>query len=234
MSAWRYTSVSWNGLNIFKCEISRIFETLTPPVIALSCWCVSFTPPFVLQLLNSPSLISPQCSSLSLTLLSFSPWALTPPPSSVIVCHRKRSLPPASAITQNPSSSVAFDFFQMCHVLTSTFLHILFPNSQVALCSFLSFLLWFHCGAWTLVHVAPVVLSFFSSHSGHSCLEAYHHYQSSSCFFIIFTLKSSYMVSFLISIAWIPGHFSHQILEHHTIFIVERKYIGSLRWSCGD
>lgn len=64
---------------------------------------------------------------------------------------------------KNPSSSVAFDFFQMCHVLTSTFLHILLPNSQVALCSFLSLLLWFRCGAWTLVHVAPVVLSFFLS-----------------------------------------------------------------------
>lgn len=173
---------------------------------------------------------------LSLPLLSFSPWALTPPPSSVTVCHRRRtgSASSSSHHTKTPrlvllliSSRCATSWPPPSFTFCSQILKSLFvPSSH-------------YSSGFAVAHEHSSTLhlwSFrFSSHSSwHSCLEAHRHYQSSSYFLIIFTFKSSYVVSFLISTAWIPGHFSHQILEHHTIFIVERKYIGSLRCSCGD
>lgn len=158
---------------------------------------------------------------LSLPLLSFSPWALTPPTSSVIVCHRRRTASSSSHHIKNPrlvllliSSRCATSYPPPSFTFCSQILKSLFVPSSL-----------FSSG-FTVAHERSSTLHLwffrFSSHSSwHSCLEAYRNYQSSSYFLIIFTFKSSYMVSFLISIAWIPGHFSHQILEHHRIFIVE-------------
>lgn len=162
-------------------------------MIALSCWCVSFMLSLFSNFLNYPSFISPQCSSAS--SLS-SPFHLEHwhPPSSVIVFHRRRTESASSSI--HHTKPLVYCYFWFLPDVPRPDLHlphILFPNSQVALCSpslFSSGL------AVAYEHLSMLHLwSFHFPHSGHSCGEAHRHYQSSS----YFTVKPAYMISFLMS-----------------------------------
>lgn len=83
--------------------------------IMLMCFIYAF---FVLQLFELSIF---DLASVLVCLLSLSPWAFHP----LLLCHcfmgKGGGLchPPAPAITQNLPSIDPFDFFQMCHVLTS-------------------------------------------------------------------------------------------------------------------
>lgn len=72
-----------------------------------------------------------------LSLPSFSPWTLTPPPSCVIVFHRRRMTESASRFSHHTKPLVYCCFWFLTDVPRPDLhlLHISFQKSQVALCS---------------------------------------------------------------------------------------------------
>lgn len=95
---------------------------------------------FVLQLFELSIFDLASVLVCLLSLLSFSPWALTPPPhlsSSVIVCQRRRMTESASRFSHHSKPLVYCSFWFLPHVphLDLHLLHISLLNSQVALCS---------------------------------------------------------------------------------------------------
>lgn len=187
-------------LNTIKCEICRSFGNFHAShdgSVMPVCFIYAV---FVLQLFELSIFDLASVLVRLLSLLSFSPWALTPPPPPLplSLCFTGGgwlSLPPGLAITRKPLVNCSFWFLPNVPRPDLHLLHISLPNSQVALCSSFHF-----SSGFTVAyeHVTKLVLLFFSPYSGHSCLEAHHHYRLSS-FFTIFTFKPAYMVSFLIS-----------------------------------
>lgn len=196
---------------------------------------------WTLHLWSRLSARPPPLSPLLFTLSIDTP----PPPLPLSLCFTGGgwlSLPPGLAITRKPLVNCSFWFLPNVPRPDLHLLHISLPNSQVALCSS------FHFSSGFTVAYEHMSQSwcccFFSPYSGHSCLEAHHHYRLSS-FFTIFTFKPEYMVSFLISALleylnfFLFFIFLHKIQKHYMIFtgqhyVARRKYVGSLKmWLCG-
>lgn len=188
--------------------------------------CLLCSPTFwTLHLWSRLSVRRPPLSPLLFTLSIDTPT----PPLPLSLCFTGGgwlSLPPGLAITRNLLSIAPFDFSQMCHVPTS--ISFTFHCQTLKLLFVLPFIshlvsLWLMN---TCYKVDPVV--FFFPYSGHPCLEAHHHYRSSS-FFTIFTFKPAYMVSFLISALLEYLNFFFSFL--HKIHSQNSKALHDLHWA---
>lgn len=130
-------------------------------MMALSCQCVSFMPSLFSNFLNSPSLISPQCSSASSLSSPFhlEHWHPPSPSSSVIVFHRRRMTESASRFSHHTKTSCQLLLLISSKCATSRPPSPAHFIAKLSSCSlfFLSFLLWFHCGLWTRHKVGAVV-----------------------------------------------------------------------------
>lgn len=217
-------------------------------MMALSCQCVSFMPSLFSNFLNSPSLISPQCSSASSLSSPFhlEHWHPPSPSSSVIVFHRRRMTESASRFSHHTKTSCQLLLLISSKCATSRPPSPAHFIAKLSSCSlfFLSFLLWFHCSLWTRHKVGavvffPLILDILvwrliitigcphSSPSLPSSQRTWSHFSYQHClntwtFFFFFYTK-----------------FIHKIQKHYMIFtgqhyVARRKYVGSLKmWLCG-
>lgn len=185
-----------SGLNTIRCEISgslRNFHSLP----RLLCHADAFhlrSSLFSNFFLTFPSLISLQrlvCLPLPVSPLHLERWHRQPTPTHapppkpcLLLCHCVSqgggggwlSLPPGLAITQNHLSTSPFDFFQMCHVLTSI---SLYPNPADLL--FVLVFAFLPCLFYMLFSWSS------SPHFGNSCLEAHHRFHSLPSSWCLFT-----------------------------------------------
>ena len=166
-------------------------------------WLLHHADVFHLRRLCSPTFWTPLLHLWSRLSASFSsPFHLEHwhPTNPSFLCHcvsqdggEGLSLPPAPTITRNLLSIVPFDFFHMCHVLTSISFTFHSQTIKFALCSSSCF-----SSGFTLAHENFVHLwSFCFPHSGHPCVD--HHYQPSSHFLTIFTIFTMHTWSHLSS-----------------------------------
>lgn len=197
-------------------------------MMALSCQCVSFMPSLFSNFLNSPSLISPQCSSASSLSSPFhlEHWHPPSPSSSVIVFHRRRMTESASRFSHHTKTSCQLLLLISSKCATSRPPSPAHFIAKLSSCSlfFLSFLLWFHCSLWT--HVTKLVLLFFFP------LFWTFLFGGSSSLSVVLILHHLYLQASVhglishISIAWIP-----ELFFIFYFFTQNSKALHDLHWA---